>query len=304
MVAVVGLVSLACFTSDANAQCCGGATTAYYQPVAYTTYSPVVYQTYWRGWYPGYFADRIRARLWGAPSTYLAAYPTAYVASYPSTYYYTSYPTYTASYVTSYAPASPCATCSTCTACYSPCTTCATTQQVTLRPVCTTCCDPCTSCDPCSGCSSYGTYSVSQTSYEQPVGCGCGSSGAGVLTPGTQPGTPPNGGQPPQLPETFESTPRSSEKPPTGTEPIEAEPADHNGGAAPETQEGTGGSGAYFEAPQLFNPSERRAQRIIAPVRTALYTQPVGQQRISAKPMKVTAQQAEQDAVGWRSASR
>src|SRR5688500_16456453 len=90
---LAAIVASGLLTGGAKAQCCGGATpayyqprTAYYQPAAYTAYPPVAYQTYRTGWYPGYFLDRIRTRLWGSPSTYVAAYPSTYVASYPSTY--------------------------------------------------------------------------------------------------------------------------------------------------------------------------------------------------------------------------
>jgi hypothetical protein len=298
-VVAVGVVVLACMANRASAQCCG-ATTAAYQPVAYSAYSPVVYQTYRTGWYPGYYLDRVRARLWGAPSTYVAAYPSTYVAAYPSAYY-ASYPTYAASYAASYAPA---------------CSSCAATQQVTLRPVCSTCCDPCTSC---SSCSSGASYGVSQTSYQESGGCGCGSGGSAgqssgttivvpngtVMTPGSQQ-VPSGGGQQPQLPESFEATPRSSQKPvDEGQAPLEPEPANTGSGAAEGTQDGAGGSnGAYLQPPPLFspNPNDRTAARKMPPVRMAVYEQPVSQKRVS-QPVKVTRQQADRDAIGWHSAA-
>ncbi len=58
----------------------------------------------------------------------------------------------------------------------------------------------------------------------------------------------------------------------------------------------------YFEAPKLF-PKDRTAQRSIAPVRTALYEQPVSYHQISTARGTITAQQAQQDAIGWTSGS-
>jgi len=63
-------------------------------------------------------------------------------------------------------------------------------------------------------------------------------------------------------------------------------------------------SSTYFEAPKLFQ-KDRTAQRgSIAPVRTALYEQPVTYHQTSAAARgPVTAAKAQQDAVGWASAS-
>jgi hypothetical protein len=62
-------------------------------------------------------------------------------------------------------------------------------------------------------------------------------------------------------------------------------------------------SGAYFEAPQLFNPKDRTARSTsIAPVRTAVYEQPVSyRQTSSASRGPITAEQARIDAIGWTS---
>jgi hypothetical protein len=114
---------------------------------------------------------------------------------------------------------------------------------------------------------------------------------------------PSNGGQQPQLPETYETTPRSTERPlGDGLEPV---PAENNGSPAEGTQNGTtNNNGAYFEAPELFSPQDRAAQSRVAPVKMALYEQPIRHHRVSAKPLQVTAEQAELDAAGWRSASK
>jgi hypothetical protein len=114
---------------------------------------------------------------------------------------------------------------------------------------------------------------------------------------------PSNGLQQPAVPETFESTPRSTERP-LG-DGLQPEPAGNNGGAAEGTQNGTSNnSGAYFEAPELFSPQDRAARSRVAPVKMALYEQPIRHHRVSAQPLQVTAQQAEQDAEGWRSAAQ
>jgi hypothetical protein len=62
-------------------------------------------------------------------------------------------------------------------------------------------------------------------------------------------------------------------------------------------------NGAYFEAPQLFNPKDRTARSTsIAPVRTAVYEQPVSYRKSSAAPrVTSTAEQARIDAIGWTS---
>ena len=104
--------------------------TSYYTPS--TSYYAPTYSTYYAGgWYPGYWMNRIRTRLWGSPTTYVAAYPASYTTAYaPSTC-----SSCQAGYVTSYAPA--CPTCSSCSACASPCSTCSA-------------CAPCSSCSTCT----------------------------------------------------------------------------------------------------------------------------------------------------------
>jgi hypothetical protein len=67
----------------------------------------------------------------------------------------------------------------------------------------------------------------------------------------------------------------------------------------------TSDSSTYLEAPKLWDPRDRTAQRSIAPVHTALYKQPASFRPISTSVKRgpVTAQQAEQNAIGWTSAS-
>jgi hypothetical protein len=63
-----------------------------------------------------------------------------------------------------------------------------------------------------------------------------------------------------------------------------------------------GENATMFEAPKLHNPNDRTAQRSIAPVKNALYKQPVGYRKVSTQ--RVTAEQARQDAIGWTSVSK
>lgn len=59
----------------------------------------------------------------------------------------------------------------------------------------------------------------------------------------------------------------------------------------------------YLQPPALFSPNDRTAQRVMAPVHTALYEQPVSYRPISTAPTKITAEQARQDAEGWSSSA-
>jgi hypothetical protein len=59
----------------------------------------------------------------------------------------------------------------------------------------------------------------------------------------------------------------------------------------------------YLQPPALFSPNDRTAQRVMAPVHTALYEQPASFRQISTAPIKITAEQARQDAQGWSSAT-
>jgi hypothetical protein len=280
-IVAVALFIVASAAVELNAQCCGSATTAFYQPTTVTAYSPVVVQAYQPGWYPGFFLDRIRMRLWGAPNTYVAAYPTTFAAARP---------VHTVSYATSFAPVSACASCSS-------------VQQVTMRPV--VACDPCTACSPCSSCG------VIQTSHVEPNGCSCGSSdfsgstgtsidvpSGTVVVPDSQQTVPSTGR--PEIPE-YEPTPeeRTSQRPANGSEP-----GSQNGNEIDPVPANTDTDNAtYLEPPKLFDPKDRTAARPVAPVRRALYEQPIGYQHVSARRITITADQAQRDAAGWTSAS-
>jgi hypothetical protein len=306
---VAALLLSAILTVEASAQCCGAATpgyyqpaaayTAYYQPAAYTAYSPVAYQTYRTGWYPGYFLDRIRTRLWGSPSTYVAAYPSTYVASYPSAYA-ASYPsTYAASYPSSYVASYPSYSAGYASA-YSPC--CPAVQQVTMQPAC------------CSAC---GVSGVSQASYQSSGCSSCGvgaSSGSSVVvpsetvtTPGTQYGAASNDGREPELAPGEQVAPeRTYKRPANGGSQQEIQPEPGNDASEGEIEKVLEGDGAesstYFEPPKLFDLNDRTARRTIGPVRTAIYRGPVTHRPVSA-PRTITAERAREDAIGWTSAS-
>jgi hypothetical protein len=313
VLAAVG--TLAMITADASAQCCGGATTAYYQPAAYTAYSPVAYQTYRTGWYPGYFLDRIRTRLWGSPSTYVAAYPSSYVASYPSSYvasypssYVASYPsTYAASYPSSYAASYAPSYSAGYMSSYSPC--CAPAQQATAYA-------PAYGYSPCSGCSTCGVSGGGQASYQSSECASCGvapSSGTTVIvpngtvvTPGAQQGAPSNEPQPELAPGEQVAPERTYRRPTNGGAQQEVQPEpgrDANEDELESVLEGDGAeSSTYFEPPKLFDLNDRTARKSIAPVRRAIYQKRVTHSTISM-PRSVTAQRAQQDAIGWTSAS-
>ena len=339
---LAALVAVTLCASNASAFCgtCGGGNVAYYAPATYqaayapatyqAAYAPATYGTYYgsySSWYPGYWLDRINRNIWGAPATYAVSYAPTYAASYA--------PAYSAGYATSYAPA-----CSTCTAGYAPCSTCASpctscAQQVTMRPVCTTACAPSCGGSDCggscgSGCSSCGAGVVSQAVYQESSGCSsCGQAtvavpaATNVVVPGGQqivmpgatgvaPPAAPSGSPAPEVAPSEQIVPRTFQKPATdngdlqpapanGTTPGETAPS--NGGADPLEDALKDNSNAnYFEAPKLFDPKDRTAARIAAPVRNAIYERPVSYHRVSTG--RITAAQAQQDAAGWTSASK
>jgi hypothetical protein len=85
------------------------------------------------------------------------------------------------------------------------------------------------------------------------------------------------------------------------TTPPETPGAD--GGTTPPEGATNGDPNAtYFEAPKLFNPNDRTAKRVAAPVWKALYERPVAARQVSTG--RITAAQAERDAAGWTSASK
>jgi hypothetical protein len=85
---------------------------------------------------------------------------------------------------------------------------------------------------------------------------------------------------------------------------IQPEPANDTNGKDP--YEVKGDSSTYFQAPKLFDPNDRTAQRSHAggtrPVTTALYEKPVSYRNVVAQ--RITAEKAALDAAGWVSASK
>jgi hypothetical protein len=98
---------------------------------------------------------------------------------------------------------------------------------------------------------------------------------------------------------------REGQKPANGTETQPGPGTDTNGTPVEDpydVKNSSGDASTSFEAPKLHDPNDRTAVRSIAPVKNALYTQPVGYRNVSTK--RVTAEQARQDAIGWTSASK
>jgi hypothetical protein len=320
---LAALVVVATWSSTASAYCgtCGGGGVAYYAPTTYTAsyapayayttaYRPATYTAYYGsgGWWPG----RCLGRLFGWQSNYAVSYAPTYAVSYAPAC------TTCASPCTSCA--SPCTSCaSSCTSCASPCTSCA--QQVSMQPVygCSDCGSSCSSCSSCSGCTSCGYGSVSQAVYQSSSGCSsCGQSVAPasttVVAPGRQTVVAPGvtSGQPSTSGSTAPELAPGQQVPPRTYENMMNE----NGGPQPTPTDGTSPSDVnnptqdplntdsnanFFEAPKLFNPNDRTATRVAAPVRHAVYEKPASYQQVSTG--RITAAQAQQDAAGWTSAS-
>jgi hypothetical protein len=97
--------------------------------------------------------------------------------------------------------------------------------------------------------------------------------------------------------------PRQTFQKPAENSAIEPTPANGStpSGTAPST--GSDPSATYFEAPKLFNPNDRTASRVAAPVRNALYEKPVSY-RPASFTGHITAAQVQEDAAGWTSASK
>jgi hypothetical protein len=279
------------------------ATTAYYAPATTAYYSPAatpVVQT--SAWYPGYWWDRVRTRLFPA-RTVVAAYPTSYAASYPVTYA-ASYPTtYTASYATNYVASYP----TSYVASYPAASTCcAPAQQVTLRPVC----DPCASC---------AVSSVSQVGYvQQSSDCCTPTAPAMSPTPaGQSPSTYGQGTSQPMLnPSEAPPADRGVQRP-TGENNSAAPTGTGTSSGSESTGDGTRpdpldqyvppeSKGTLNEAPPLFAPAsnDKTVRYSPAPVNLAVYKRPLGTTRDRVSTQPITFEKAQRDAVGWTSASK
>jgi len=118
------------------------------------------------------------------------------------------------------------------------------------------------------------------------------------LTPEPKPTLDPNQQQQQQAQSTTTNRPLEN----TATPPQQpAQPASSH----PEYDVKKNDNSTYLEAPKLFSPQDRTAQRgSIAPVHTALYKQPASYRQISTADTVVTAEQAHKDAAGWTSVSK
>jgi hypothetical protein len=162
---------------------------------------------------------------------------------------------------------------------------------------------------------------VTQTSHVEPACPHCNGGGAPVQQntsspPSPEPAAPPqtfggsttNGGEtPPSVPQgAAETERREQQKPETnGAETPQPGPSDDTTETPPAVDPykvEPKDAGASFEAPKLHDPNDRTAQRSIAPVKNALYKQPVAYRNVSTR--RITAEQAKQDAIGWSSASK
>ena len=280
--ALVAVLFIGGTALNASAQCasCGVPAVASYSPANYSVgYAPVAYTTAYApattGWYPGYYMDRIRTNWWNRRAATTAYYPTTYAVGYAPAVTYASY-----------APVA--SGCSTCTVGYAPaCSTCSACT-VSYAPACTGC---------AVGCADCGVATVTQASYVEPAGscinCGVPSAASSVPSSAYVPSA--SSTPQPQIAPT-EAVPQErtyeTQRPMT-------DPANHNHTTPiePEPASDASEESAKFEAPQLFNPSDRTAELHKAPVQTAIYHKPV--ETATARVQTVSYQQAVADADGW-----
>lgn len=269
--ALLAFIAIGVTSSVANGQCCA--------PTAVPTvaYSPVVYQqapAVYNGWYPGKHMINFTRNLFSSPVGYTAGYAPYTVGYAPA--YSARYAAYRPTYPVTYGAVQR-------RAAYAPLTY-SVARPVTLAPIASACCNTCglTTCH--GGCNSCG---VAQAAYGAPLassGCSsCQSNGSTY----------------------YDSTPASSSD--SYSEPRPAlDPADNPAAdrslLKPElpkiidgaTEASDASGGAYWQAPPLFDPSDRLTQRNAAPVWFTTHKQPVK-----------TEQGAHQTgASGWTSASR
>ncbi len=122
-----------------------------------------------------------------------------------------------------------------------------------------------------------------------------------------QPTPAPASTEPPPSLNSSGPQPNTSNLPVDSTPPANVQPAPGSDTEGVDPYKvNKGDSATYFEAPKLFNPKDRTAKHTgIAPVRTAVYEQPVMYRKTSTTSRgPVTAAQAQQDAIGWSSASK
>lgn len=275
---------------QASAQC------AVPQPIAAqptVAYSPVVYQTQVQSdrWYPGKYLTDFTRSVFGprTTTTYTAGYapvaaaPAAaspYTVGYaPSPVYQTAYrPTYPISYGPIASPLVQ-----------------SVSRPVVLSPVIGSSCNAC-----CSA--GVGTSSgVSQSVYDAPLSPGCSNcTSTPVYSQPSGPLTPTPAGPdsiyrepPPALGPTDNPAPERSLKPAL---------TDPNSGISIDADEASGDSGAYWQAPPLFDARDRVTQKSPAPVWQAVYRRPVGEQAARAQATAASTRVRgahQQGAAGW-----
>jgi len=109
----------------------------------------------------------------------------------------------------------------------------------------------------------------------------------------------PNTTSAPPAETTFRSN-RPTEPTPATTSPVTPPPTRANGSADDVKKND---NSTYLQPPALFSPQDRTAQRVMAPVHTAIYEQPASYRPISTAPVKISAEQAQRDAEGWSSSA-
>lgn len=278
---------------DALAQCCPQPT-AMPQTVAYAPVAPVAYQTTVQreGWYPGKYLAQFSRNVFSPLTS--TSYTTSYAPTYNATPYTAGYaPTYTptATFQTAYRPTYPIT--------YGPVVGGPIVQgvarPVTLSPVIASSCNACcaTGCDACSG--------VSQAVYAAPLSSGCSSCGE-TTTYDSQPVyTSPSA---PLSPTPADPQPAlGPQDNPPAERSFKPELSDPNSGISTEADEASSESGAYWQAPPLFDPRDRVTQKSPAPVWQAVYRRPAEQQVTTARATSATSRGAHQvGASGWTSA--
>jgi hypothetical protein len=109
-----------------------------------------------------------------------------------------------------------------------------------------------------------------------------------------------NGGAPPAAqPNTGSAPADTTFRANRPTEPTQVTPPPTPGANSPYDVKKD--NSTYLQPPALFSPNDRTAQRVMAPVHTAVYQQPASYRAISTAPIKITEEQARQHAADWSS---
>ncbi|MEO1498486.1 MAG: hypothetical protein AAFV43_15185 [Planctomycetota bacterium] len=281
-------VAFACLgAADAAAQCCPQPQTVAYAPVAPPVYQQTVVQN--TGWYPGKYLTDFTRNLFRPRTT--TTYATGYAPAFSPTPYAAGYAplatqqsVYRPTYPITYGPvvggpmvqgvARP-----------------VTLAPLVQSPVVTSGYNACgTGCDACGG--------VSQAVFDAPLSSGCGSCGESSAYGGQPVFASPNT---PLAPTPAEPQPMlgPNDNPPAERS-FKPDLNDPNSGISTETDNASGDSGAYWQAPPLFDPRDRVTQKAAAPVWQAVYRKPATATRPTARPTATNRRGAHQlGAAGW-----